>query len=159
MGLSAQLGDSGCGYTGTYNQRYPDGTVALCDFPDLDCCIHSIGCDVYHKEREMKKPERPSGRIIWENKPMNPKIFWSIVIIGIVLIAIMSLSCEKPYGMEEVGGDADVNSTGRFVVMHQQNISTFDEIKVIRDKETGVEYLIFKGYKRGGICKLEGMEK
>lgn len=33
-----------------------------------------------------------------------------------------------------------------------QNISSMENITVMVDDETGVEYIIFSGYKRGGIC-------
>jgi hypothetical protein len=72
------------------------------------------------------------------------------IILTILVILSISMTGCKP----------NVISTQEFEVISRQNIkdftgSNYDELYIVVHKDTGKKFVIFKGYRKGGIAPLD----
>lgn len=74
-------------------------------------------------------------------------------ISSILLISIISLSligCD-----EQSTATTKTINTDNFTVLSDDGLNQDDELIIVKEKSTGKRFIIFKGYRKGGITLLD----
>ena len=75
---------------------------------------------------------------------------WVSIVALVLLAAILVLVCTG------CAAEAEEDARSRFTVEFARNFNGTDQLYIITDTETGVQYLLADVYNGAGLTKLEG---
>jgi hypothetical protein len=78
---------------------------------------------------------------------MNKQII-GLILVGIVSLSLIGCGEQQTYGTK-------TNNTDNFTVLSDDNLNQDDELIIVKEKSTGKRFIIFKGYRKGGITPLD----